>query len=58
LAAQHLYSLAKEDMVKFLSNSSHVKRLARLGIEKDIAYCMSVDQYQIVPCMIQGVLKA
>ena len=36
LAAQHLYNLAKDDMVKFLSNSSHVKRLNRLNIQKDI----------------------
>jgi len=58
LAAQRLYVQAKDDMVQYLSNSSHVKRLARLGIQKDIEYCVSVDQYQIVPCMVQGVLKA
>ena len=58
LAAQHLYNLAKNDMVKFLSNSSHVKRLNRLNIEKDIAYCLTPDKYQIVPTLVQGVLVA
>ena len=58
LAAQHLYNLAKGDMVNFLSNSSHVKRLNRLNIHKDIAYCMSVDQFQIVPRLERGVLVA
>lgn len=58
LAAQHLYNLAKDDMAKFLSNSSHVKRLARLNIDKDIDYCLTIDKYQIVPCLVQGVLKA
>ena len=58
LAAQHLYNLAKGDMVKFLSNSSHVKRLNRLNIHKDIAYCMSIDQFQIVPRLERGVLVA
>ncbi|MFZ5999017.1 MAG: 2-phosphosulfolactate phosphatase, partial [Bacteroidota bacterium] len=36
LAAQHLYNLAKSDMVAFLSNSSHVKRLNRLNVIADI----------------------
>ncbi len=56
LAAQHLYNLAKDDMVKFLSNSSHVKRLQRLGIQKDIEFCMTPDQYSIVPVMAEGKL--
>jgi 2-phosphosulfolactate phosphatase len=58
LAAQHLYNLAKNDMVKFLSNSSHVKRLNRLNIQKDIDYCLTLDQYQVVPCLVRGVLVA
>lgn len=58
LAAQHLYTIAKDNMVSFLSNSSHVKRLARLSINKDIDYCLTFDKYQIVPCLVQGVLKA
>ena len=58
LAAQHLYNLAKDNMMKFLSNSSHVKRLNRLNIQKDIEYCLTPDQYQIVPTLVSGVLKA
>ena len=58
LAAQHLYNLAKDDMVTFLNSSSHVKRLNRLNIHKDIKYCLTVDQYQIVPRLEQGVLLA
>ena len=58
LAAQHLYNLAKDDMVTFLNSSSHVKRLNRLNIHKDIEYCLTVDQYQIVPRLEQGVLLA
>ncbi|MBY0435629.1 MAG: 2-phosphosulfolactate phosphatase [Cyclobacteriaceae bacterium] len=49
LAAQYLYNLAKGDMVKFLSNSSHFNRLAKLGIEKDIAYCVTPDQFHVLP---------
>ncbi len=56
LAAQHLYNLAKDDMVKFLSTSSHVKRLNRLGIQKDIEFCLTPDQYSIVPVLNEGKL--
>ena len=56
LVAQHLYNLAKDDMVKFLSNSSHVKRLQRLNIQKDIEFCLTPDQYSIVPVLTGGKL--
>ena len=58
LAAQHLYNCAKSDMVKFLSTSSHVKRLAKLNIHKDIEFCLTPDQYQVVPVLKNGMLKA
>jgi 2-phosphosulfolactate phosphatase len=58
LAAQHLYSIAKNDMVGFLSNASHVKRLARLNIHKDIQFCLTRDQYTVVPRFNVGVLEA
>ena len=56
LAAQHLYSMAKDDMVGFLANASHVKRLAKLNIYKDIEFCMTPDQYSVVPILRDGVL--
>jgi 2-phosphosulfolactate phosphatase len=56
LAAQHLYNLAKDDMMGFLANSSHVKRLQRLNIHKDIEFCLTPDQYSIVPVMKEGKL--
>jgi 2-phosphosulfolactate phosphatase len=58
LAAQSLYNMAKEDMVKFLSTSSHVKRLAKLNIHKDIEFCLTPDQYSVVPILKDGILKA
>jgi len=58
LAAQHLYNLARPDMLAFLGDSAHVKRLARLNIHKDIAFCLKEDQYPVVPCLVNGVLVA
>lgn len=57
LAAQHLYTLAKQDLNGFLKNSSHVKRLAKLGIHKDIEFCLTPDRYNVVPILLDGILK-
>jgi 2-phosphosulfolactate phosphatase len=58
LAAQALYNSAKNDMVKFLSNSSHVKRLARLNIHKDIEFCLTEDTYSVVPILRNNILPS
>jgi len=57
LAARHLYNQAKNDMVGFLSTSSHVKRLNRLNIHKDIEFCLTPDQYPVIPKLIGNELK-
>ncbi|MEQ9593777.1 MAG: 2-phosphosulfolactate phosphatase [Cyclobacteriaceae bacterium] len=49
LVAQQLYLSAKSDMLQFLSTSSHVKRLNRLNIHKDIEFCLTPDQYHVIP---------
>lgn len=56
LLAQHLYSQAKTNMGEFLKHASHVQRLARLGIKKDIDYCLTPDQYNVVPVLKNNVL--
>lgn len=57
LAAQHLYNQAKDNMVDFLKDSSHVKRLGKLGISKDIEFCLTPDQYNVVPLLKNNVLS-
>ncbi len=56
LAAQHLYNQAKNNMVEFLKESSHVKRLNRLNIQKDIEFCLTLDQYNVIPRLINNEL--
>lgn len=51
LMAMRTYQLAKNDMLGFLANSSHVRRLQRLGIQKDITYCVQHDLYDIIPIL-------
>ena len=56
LSVQYLYELAKEDTNKFLINSSHRKRLARLNLKEDIRYCLSLDETDVVPILKDGKL--
>jgi 2-phosphosulfolactate phosphatase len=58
LAAQRLYNLARRDMLAFIRDSAHVKRLNRLDIHKDIEFCLKEDQYPVVPTLVNGVLTA
>jgi 2-phosphosulfolactate phosphatase len=52
-----LYNQAKGNMVEFLSNSSHVKRLAKLNIHKDITFCLTEDTYFVVPILRDNMLR-
>ncbi len=51
IASKHLYNIAKDDMYEFLSNSSHRNRLAKLDLERDIKYCLSLNLCPIIPVM-------
>ena len=53
LVTEALYHQAQPDFETFLSRSSHVQRLANLNIQRDIAFCLQVDQYSVVP-QLQG----
>lgn len=46
-----LYKQAKDDLLGYLANSSHIRRLQNLGIHKDIAYCLQKDLYDVVPIL-------
>ena len=56
VAAQHLYNQAKGDMIDFLKDASHIRRLARLNIYKDIEFCLTPNQYEVVPFLKDGTL--
>ncbi|MFO0320962.1 MAG: 2-phosphosulfolactate phosphatase [Bacteroidota bacterium] len=51
IASKHLYGLAKNDLFSFLQNSSHRNRLAKLDLERDIKYCLTLNQCAVIPCM-------
>ena len=51
ILAMRMYQQAKDDMLGYLANSSHIRRLQRLGINKDIGYCLQRDLYDVVPVL-------
>lgn len=51
LMALRTYQQAADDMLGFLANSSHIRRLQRLGIQKDISYCLQKNLYDVVPVL-------
>ena len=51
LAANMIYDAAKYNMIKFIAHSSHVRRLARLNLTRDIEFCLRENLYDVVPVL-------
>jgi 2-phosphosulfolactate phosphatase len=51
LIAQKMYVLKKDKLEAAVANSSHVKRLQKLGIQKDIAFCLQKNVYDVLPIL-------
>ena len=54
MMAQRLYEQGRNDLNDFLKDSSHIKRLRKLNIEKDIAFCLTENKYDVVPLIRDG----
>ncbi len=55
--AQRLYLQAKNDLKDYLKDSSHIRRLKKLNIEKDIDFCLQEDMYDVVPVIHQNAIR-
>ncbi|MGB3947039.1 MAG: 2-phosphosulfolactate phosphatase [Bacteroidia bacterium] len=51
LTASYLYQSAQTNPYKYLRNSSHTERLAAMGLKKDIKYCFTLDQTDVIPIL-------
>ncbi len=58
LVALDLYRQHGSNLMGCIAHSSHFKRLARLGIEDDIRFCMQTNQFDLVPVLKDGLLIA
>lgn len=52
MAAEDIYKIAKQDLAGYLSKSSHAKRLKKLNIDKDIAFCLQIDTITSIPVLV------
>jgi 2-phosphosulfolactate phosphatase len=51
IAAYDLFQVAKNDLNGYLKKTSHSERLKKLGIEKDIIFCLNVDTTTAIPVL-------
>ncbi|MFD2572823.1 2-phosphosulfolactate phosphatase [Spirosoma soli] len=51
IMAWRLYGQGKDNLIGYMSNASHIRRLQRLGIQKDITYCLQHDLYDVIPVL-------
>lgn len=54
LMAENMYQLYKNDLKGFIRKTTHWHRLAQYGLEKDLEYCVSLDQANILPFYKNG----
>ena len=51
LMAVSYYRQVRDNLRDAIENSSHVKRLMDLGLERDIDYCLKYDEYKVIPIL-------
>lgn len=52
--AYALFQHHKNNMLEYVSQSSHAQRLQGFGIKKDIEFCLEIDKYAVVPYLKNG----
>lgn len=50
-ASKALYELAKDDIIGFMENSSHFKRLEKLNLSEDVKYCLTPNLAPVIPVL-------
>ena len=56
LMASVAYRAAQPDLLGFLSQSSHVRRLQQLGHQEDVVFCLRESLYEVIPVLENGCL--
>jgi 2-phosphosulfolactate phosphatase len=58
IAMKALYETHQDNLMGFLSQASHAKRLQNHNIDDDIAFCLTLDQFSLNGILLNGVLIA
>ena len=56
IAAKYLFLSAKDNYLGYLKSSSHRRRLKHLNLNEDIKYCLTPDQTDVIPILVNGKL--
>jgi 2-phosphosulfolactate phosphatase len=56
LMAEDMYKLHQHDLFEFIQQTTHWHRLANYGLEKDLAFCVSIDVANVLPVFNGGEL--
>ena len=51
VAAKYLYLSSRHNYFGFLKSSSHRRRLKKLKLNKDIKYCLTPNQVNVIPIL-------
>lgn len=54
LLAKALYKEMKGSMLHAIQNASHVKRLKKFNVNKDVEFCLTPNRYDVVPVLKNG----
>lgn len=50
------YQSVKEELQSTVESSSHAKRLSKIGIKRDIEFCVTLDKYDVIPILNNSTL--
>ena len=56
--AHDIYRIAKDDMNGYLQKASHTRRLSGLGVEEDVIYALTPNQFTTIPVFKDGEITA
>ncbi|MEH0155480.1 2-phosphosulfolactate phosphatase [Limibacter armeniacum] len=56
LSSMSLYRAVSGDLLGYMQNASHAKRLSGLKAVKDLEYCMTKDEFDVIPVLKDGAL--
>ena len=56
IAAKYLFQSAEKNNLGYLKSSSHRRRLKHLNLNEDIKYCLTPNQTNVLPILVDGKL--
>ncbi len=51
MVALATYKASNDEFYSFLSNCSHFRRLSKMNIERDLRFCLTTDEFDVIPVL-------